>query len=92
MQGRHEFKFGGEMRVHRTNEGQPGTPAGYFTLDYNTTSQGPDYGGGDAMAGLLTGTSTTGWGQYEIRPTSLGRISATPGIFRMTIASATSSR
>src|SRR5208337_1724554 len=68
MQGRHEFKFGGEMRVHRTNEGQPGTPTGYFTFDYNTTSQGPNYGGGDAMAGLLTGTSTTGWGQYEIPP------------------------
>jgi hypothetical protein len=68
MQGRHEFKFGGEMRVHRTNEGQPGTPTGYFTFDYNTTSEGPNYGGGDAMAGLLTGTSTTGWGQYEIPP------------------------
>jgi hypothetical protein len=68
MQGRHEFKFGGEMRAHRTNEGQPGTPEGYFTFDYNTTSQGPNYGGGDAMAGLLTGTSTTGWGQYEIPP------------------------
>jgi hypothetical protein len=68
MQGRHELKFGGEMRVHRTNEGQPGTPDGYFTFDYNTTSQGPNYGGGDAMAGLLTGTSTTGWGQYEIPP------------------------
>lgn len=68
MQGRHEFKFGGEMRVHRINQGQPGTPAGYFTYDYNTTSEGPNYGGGDAMAGLLTGTSTTGWGQYEIPP------------------------
>jgi hypothetical protein len=68
MQGRHELKFGGEMRPHRTNEGQPGTPTGYFTFDYSTTSQGPNYGGGDAMAGLLTGTSTTGWGQYEIPP------------------------
>jgi len=68
MQGRHEFKFGGEMRVHHINQGQPGTPAGYFTFDYTTTSQGPNYGGGDAMAGLLTGTSTTGGGQYEIPP------------------------
>jgi len=68
MQGRHEFKFGGELRVHLTNEGQPGAPAGYFTFNYNATSQGPDYGGGDAMAGLLTGTSTTGWGEYEIPP------------------------
>jgi hypothetical protein len=68
MQGRHELKFGGEMRVHRINQGQPGTPAGLFTFDYNTTSQGPNYGGGDALAGLLTGTSTTGWGQYEIPP------------------------
>jgi hypothetical protein len=68
MQGRHELKFGGEMRVHHINQGQPGTPAGLFTFNYNTTSQGPNNGGGDALAGLLTGTSTTGWGQYEIPP------------------------
>jgi hypothetical protein len=67
MQGRQEFKFGGEARVHRINEGQPGTPAGYFTIDQFGTSQGPYYGGGDAMATFLTGTSVSGsqYGQYE---------------------------
>jgi hypothetical protein len=68
MRGHHEFKFGGEMRIHQDNETQPGYPGGNFTFLYNSTSQGPNYGGGDAMAGLLTGTSTTGSGVYSISP------------------------
>ena len=65
MRGRHELKFGMSSLVHRVNEGQPGTPTGYFTVGQFGTSQGPYYGGGDAMASLLTGTSVTGSGQYE---------------------------
>ncbi len=65
IQGRQDLKFGMDARVHRVNEGQPGTPAGYFTVNQFGTSQGPFYGGGDAMATLLTGTSTNGSGQYE---------------------------
>jgi hypothetical protein len=65
MQGRHEFKFGSEMRIHRLNTFQPGTPLGYFTFDRNTTSAEPNVGG-DPMASFLTGVSTSGWGQYEI--------------------------
>jgi hypothetical protein len=66
MQGRQDLKFGGEAMVHRVNEGQPGTPMGYFNYNQFGTSQGPYYGGGDSFATLLTGTSTNNWGQYEI--------------------------
>ncbi|MGO8735326.1 MAG: TonB-dependent receptor domain-containing protein [Terriglobia bacterium] len=65
MRGRQELKFGMNAVTHRVNEGQPGTPTGYFDFSQFGTSQGPYYGGGDGMATFLTGTSTTGWGQYE---------------------------
>jgi len=67
IQGRQEFKMGAEARVHRINEGQPGTPDGYFTYNQYDTSQrsvGANVGG-DAMATFLTGTSTSGSGMYE---------------------------
>ncbi len=67
MQGRHEFKYGAEMRMHRDNFLQPGAPEGVFTYDFNTTSQYPWWGGGDAMASFLTGVGGPGqWGEYEI--------------------------
>lgn len=55
MQGSHELKFGGEMRLHRVNHFQPGYPAGAFGFTYGMTSQYPWWGGGDDMAGFLTG-------------------------------------
>jgi hypothetical protein len=64
--GKHELKFGGEFRMRRFGNGQPGTPAGEFVYDYNGTSQMPWTGGGDAMATFLTGTSLDSWGQYEV--------------------------
>lgn len=64
--GRHELKFGGEFRLHHINFQQAGTPAGISAIDYNSTSQYPWWGGGDAMAGALIGNSWGGWGQYEI--------------------------
>ena len=66
MQGKHELKFGGEFRVHEINFQQAGTPAGLETFDFNSTSQNPWSGGGDAMAGALIGASWGAWGQYEI--------------------------
>ena len=67
MRGRHEFKYGAEMRMHRDNFLQPGAPEGVFTYDFNTTSQQPWSGGGDAMASFLTGVGGPGqWGEYEI--------------------------
>jgi len=67
MQGRHEFKYGAEMRMHRDNFLQPGAPEGVFTYDFTATSQFPYSGGGDAMASFLTGIGGPGtWGEYEI--------------------------
>jgi hypothetical protein len=66
MRGRQELKFGMNAVVHRVNEGQPGTPTGMFDFNQFGTSQGPYYGGGDAMASILTGVSTNGSGSYEL--------------------------
>lgn len=67
MQGRHEFKYGGEVRMHRDNFLQPGAPEGVFVYDFTATSQQPFSGGGDAMASFLTGVGGPGsWGEYEI--------------------------
>ena len=66
-QGRHELKFGAEARLRRITIFFPGIPAGTYSFDYNTTSQQPWSGGGDAMAGLMIGAGGPGnWGSYEI--------------------------
>ena len=65
--GRHELKLGAEGRLRRINIFFPGVPAGTYSFDYNTTSQQPWSGGGDAMAGLMIGAGGPGnWGTYEI--------------------------
>jgi carboxypeptidase family protein len=65
--GRHDIKFGAEGRLHRTTIFFPGVPAGTYSFDYNTTSQYPWWGGGDAMAGLMIGAGGPGnWGDYDI--------------------------
>lgn len=67
MAGKHEFKVGYEVRMHRDNFLQPGAPEGVFVYDFTGTSQQPFSGGGDAMATFLTGTAGPGgWGEYEI--------------------------
>jgi hypothetical protein len=68
VQGRHDMKFGWEGRLHRISFSQPVAPAGVFGFDFNSTSQQPWSGGGDQMAGFLTGVSVpTGWGsEYEV--------------------------
>jgi len=69
IQGRHEIKFGGEFRVNRMNWLQSGVPAGIHQFEFNSTSQYPWWGGGDAMASFLTGVGGPGsWGEYEIPP------------------------
>jgi len=59
LHGSHEFKFGGEWRVHRINFVQPGWPAGEFDFDFTATSQfanAPDTStGGDDLASFLIG-------------------------------------
>jgi len=64
----HEFKFGGEGRLHRINHGNPGWPAGNFTFDFSSTSQlatqfgtngnGFPLAGGDGLASFLTGVGS----------------------------------
>ena len=57
VHGSHEFKFGGEGRMHRINFAQPGWPAGEFNFDYNGSSQVRDVGG-DPMASFLMGVGS----------------------------------
>ncbi|MGH9433518.1 MAG: TonB-dependent receptor domain-containing protein, partial [Terriglobia bacterium] len=67
--GRHGFKFGGEMRVHRINFTQPGWPAGGFNFDFSGTAQSPALGpgtGGDDFASFLTGFGGSAGGEYEV--------------------------
>jgi TonB dependent receptor len=67
VQGRHELKFGGEGRMHRMNMIIPGAPGGVFDYPFNSNSQYPSSGGGDAMASFLTGVGTPGgWGEYQV--------------------------
>jgi hypothetical protein len=66
VRGRHELKYGAEMRMHRVNSMQPGTPDGMFYYDHTGTEELPSGGSGDAMASFLTGVGGGGsWGQYE---------------------------
>jgi hypothetical protein len=71
IRGSHEFKFGGEGRLHRMNWGQPGYPGGQFEFDNSGTS-GPDPStGGDSMASFLMGVGPAtgcqnGACQYEV--------------------------
>jgi len=68
LHGQHEFKFGGEGRLHRINHGNPGWPAGDFSFDFSSTSQfatqfdtndnGFPVSGGDALASFLTGVGS----------------------------------
>jgi len=71
MMGRHELKYGAEGRMHRVSFTQPGTPGGLFSFNNYATSQFAYAGGGDGMASFLTGTSPSGWGQYEIPGTTI---------------------
>jgi hypothetical protein len=61
VRGRHEFKFGGEGRMHRINFIQPGQPSGFFNFDNTGTSQDTTTSaGGDALASFLTGVGSNG--------------------------------
>ena len=67
VQGRHELKIGGEGRMHRINLLIPEGGAGVYSYYFNSTSQYPWWGGGDAMASFLTGVGTPGsWGEYQV--------------------------
>jgi hypothetical protein len=58
VRGKHELKFGAEMRVHRINFAQPGWPAGQFQFDESASADTPNPDtrvGGDGMASFLMG-------------------------------------
>jgi hypothetical protein len=65
--GRHEIKAGGEIRRHRLNFMQAGTPNGLFAFTSSGTASGLAGVGGDALAGLMIGY-VDNWSRYEIPP------------------------
>ncbi len=65
--GRHEIKAGGEIRRHRINFMQAGTPNGLFAFTNGGTASGSEGIGGDALAGLMIGY-VDNWSRYEIPP------------------------
>lgn len=65
--GRHEIKAGGEIRRHRINFMQAGSPNGLFAFTNSGTASGTFGVGGDALAGLLTGY-VDNWSRYDIPP------------------------
>ena len=65
--GRHEIKMGGELRRHRINFMQAGSPNGLFAFDASGTASGIAGPGGDALATLMTGY-VNNWSRYEIPP------------------------
>jgi hypothetical protein len=67
--GQHEIKAGGEMRRHRINFLQAGTPNGLFAFTGGATASGTAGTGGDALASLLIGY-VDNWSRYEIPPST----------------------
>jgi hypothetical protein len=65
--GRHEIKAGGEVRRHRINFMQAGTPNGLFAFTAGATASGLGGVGGDALASPMVGY-VDNWSQYEIPP------------------------
>jgi Carboxypeptidase regulatory-like domain/TonB dependent receptor len=65
--GRHEIRVGGELRRHRLNFMQAGTPNGLFAFTAGGTASGLAGTGGDALATLMIG-DVDNWSRYEIPP------------------------
>ena len=67
--GRHEIRAGGELRRHRLNFMQAGTPNGLFAFTAGGTASGLAGTGGDALATLMIGY-VDNWSRYEMPPFS----------------------
>jgi len=65
--GRHDIRVGTELRRHRLNFMQAGTPNGLFAFTASGTASGLAGAGGDALATLMTGY-VDNWSRYEIPP------------------------
>ena len=64
LSGRHNFKYGVEMQLHRLNNFQLNNGGGVYTFD-NTMTRGPNpnistANSGNAIASMLLGTATSG--------------------------------
>jgi hypothetical protein len=66
--GKHEIRIGGELRRHRINFMQAGTPNGLFAFTNAGTASGTAGLGGDALAGLMIGYVDNSFSRYEIPP------------------------
>ncbi len=66
--GRHEIKAGWEIRRHRINFMQAGSPNGLFAFTNSGTASGISGVGGDALAGLMIGYVDNGFSRYDIPP------------------------
>ena len=66
--GKHEIKIGGELRRHRLNFLQAGSPNGLFSFTNSGTASGTAGVGGDALAGLMIGYVDNAFSRYEIPP------------------------
>jgi hypothetical protein len=66
--GKHEIKIGGELRRHRLNFLQAGSPNGLFSFTNSGTASGTAGVGGDALAGLMIGYVDNPFSNYEIPP------------------------
>lgn len=74
VHNKHEFKFGGEWRLHQINFTQPGWPSGDFSFDFSSSSQvsSDPNSGGDGLASLLMGVGPPGNGGGGCTPCQVG--------------------
>ncbi|HTR34332.1 MAG TPA: TonB-dependent receptor [Bryobacteraceae bacterium] len=66
--GKHELKVGAELRRHRINFMQAGSPNGLFAFTSEGTASGTYGVGGDVLAGLMTGYVDNAFSRYDIPP------------------------
>jgi len=71
---KHEFKFGGEWRLHQINFTQPGWPSGAFNFDVTGSSQVSSdlNSGGDGLASFLMGVGPPSLGGGGCTPCQVG--------------------
>ena len=66
--GRHEVKAGAELRRHRINFMQAGSPNGLFAFTSSGTAASTYGAGGDVLAGLMIGYVDNAFSRYDIPP------------------------
>jgi Carboxypeptidase regulatory-like domain/TonB dependent receptor len=80
LHGNHDFKFGGEGRLHRINHTNPGWPAGDFTFDRSGSNQiannTDNTAGGDSLASFLIGVGPPGLSGGGCTPCQVGFVNA----------------